>query len=637
MAFVEELCVGLSDLVVTFEPDGKKVRVKVGTTVLQAAKEAGINIRSECGGRGVCGKCKVIIRDMGAVSYISNTERKLLSQREIEEGYRLSCQAIILKDVVVMVPLESRIAVRKIEVYGFERRVELNPLLRKVYVELKEPTLSDVKPDLERLLEAVEGKLGVKIEFDFDVLKGLPEILRSSKWNVTAVLWGNRLIDVEAGDTTNEVYGMAVDIGTSKIVCHLVDLKSGETLAVGSIENPQILYGEDVISRIAYASNSNHNLNILQKFVIDGVNKVFDEACRKAGVDPNKVYEAVVVGNTAMHHLFLGIQPKYLALSPYTPAVKRSINLTARDLNVGNMNPRGIVTTLPIIAGFVGADAVADIIATGIHESEENTLLVDIGTNTEVIVGNREDMICCSCASGPAFEGAHIKDGMKAVAGAIERIRITQDLEVEYETIGGEKPRGLCGSAVIDVVAEMFKHGIIDFHGKFNTNIPTSRLRKTERGFEFVIAWKNETATGREITITQKDIRELQLAKAAIYTGCSILMKKKNLREEDIDKLLIAGAFGNYINPENAKIIGLIPDIPTEKVRFVGNTAVMGAKMALISKEVREIAESLTKIVRYHELAADPDFNSEFINAIPIPNSIIDRFPSVKKYIQSRI
>jgi uncharacterized 2Fe-2S/4Fe-4S cluster protein (DUF4445 family) len=226
---------------------------------------------------------------------------------------------------------------------------------------------------------------------------------------------------------------------------------------------------------------------------------------------------------------------------------------------------------------------------------------------------------------------------MKAVAGAIERIRITQDLEVEYETIGGEKPRGLCGSAVIDVVAEMFKHGIIDFHGKFNTNIPTSRLRKTERGFEFVIAWKNETATGREITITQKDIRELQLAKAAIYTGCSILMKKKNLREEDIDKLLIAGAFGNYINPENAKIIGLIPDIPTEKVRFVGNTAVMGAKMALISREVREIAESLTKIVRYHELAADPDFNSEFINAIPIPNSIIDRFPSVKKYIQSRI
>jgi len=622
---------------VIFEPDGKRVRVEAGITILQAVKEAGIIIRSECGGRGVCGKCKVIVKNADAISEISSIERKLLSQCEIEEGYRLSCQTRIFKDVMVMIPLESRVETRKMEVHGVERRVEINPIIRKVYVELKEPTLSDIKPDLERLLEAVEERLGIRgvLEFDFNVLRKLPEILRSSKWNVTAVLWSNRLIDVEPGDTTNEIFGMAVDIGTSKIVCHLVDLKSGETLAVGSMENPQILYGEDVISRIAYASSSNHNLDSLQKLVVDGINKVFVEVCQKAGVNPDKVYEAVVVGNTAMHHLFLGIQPKYLALSPYTPAFKGSITLMAKNLNINQMNSGGIITTLPLIAGFVGADAVADILATGIHESEDNVLLVDIGTNTEIIVGNKEDMICCSCASGPAFEGVHIKDGMKAVTGAIERIRITRNFEVEYETIGGVKPRGLCGSAVIDVVAEMFKHGIIDCNGKFNLSVSIPRLKRTERGFEFVIAWQNETATGREITITQKDIRELQLAKAAIYTGCSILMRKKNLREYDISTLFIAGAFGNYINPENAKIIGLIPDIPTEKIKFVGNTAVMGAKMALISKEVRQTAESLSKLVRYHELAADPDFHSEFINAIPIPNRIIDRFPSVKTYIQS--
>jgi len=626
----------LSGLSVTFEPDGKKVMVKAGTNILQAAKEAGVGIRSECGGKGVCGKCKVIIKSADAVSEVSSVEEKLLSKHEIRESYRLSCQTRILKNVVVMVPPESRVETRKIELYGIEREVEINPLVRKVHMKLEKPTLSDVKPDLERLLEAVEEQLEVKggLEIDFNVLKELPETLRSSNWDVTVVLWNKRLISVESGDTTNEMFGVAVDIGTSKIVCHLVDLKSGKTIAVGSIENPQVLYGEDVISRITYASNGVLNLNSLQRLVIEGINKILGEACQNAGIDPNRVYEAVVVGNTAMHHLFLGIQPKYLALSPYTPAVKRSISIAAKNLNIGNMNTNGVVTTLPIIAGFVGADAVADILATGMHESEDNTLLVDIGTNTEIVVGNKEDMICCSCASGPAFEGVHIKDGMKAVSGAIERVRITPNLEVEYETIGGGKPRGLCGSAVIDAVAEMFKHGIIDHHGKFNTNVETPRLKRTDEGLEFIIAWRNETATGREITITQRDVRELQLAKAAIYTGCSILMKRKKLEEKEINTLFIAGAFGNYINPENAKVIGLIPDVPAEKIKFVGNTAVMGAKMALISKGIRQAAESLIRVVRYHELAADPDFNSEFINAIPIPNRVIDKFPSAKKYVK---
>jgi uncharacterized 2Fe-2S/4Fe-4S cluster protein (DUF4445 family) len=258
---------------------------------------------------------------------------------------------------------------------------------------------------------------------------------------------------------------------------------------------------------------------------------------------------------------------------------------------------------------------------------------VDIGTNTEIIVGNKEDMICCSCASGPAFEGAHIKDGMKAVTGAIERLRINPNLEVEYETIGGGKPRGLCGSAVIDAVAEMFKHGIIDNHGKFNPNMKTPRLKRTNEGLEFTIAWQNETATGKEITITQKDIRELQLAKAAIHAGCSILMKKKNLKKEEINTLFIAGAFGNYINPENAKVIGLIPDIPREKIKFVGNAAVAGAKMAIISRNARESINSIVRFVQYHELAADPNFNSEFINSLYIPRRVTDNFLRIKRIV----
>jgi uncharacterized 2Fe-2S/4Fe-4S cluster protein (DUF4445 family) len=626
---------GSSELRVFFEPNGRRVKTEAGTTALEAAKKAGVGIRSECGGKGVCGKCKIIIKSSEAVSEMSCAERKLLSQHDVEEGYRLACQTIILKDVMILIPPESRIETRKIEVYGIERGVELNPLIRKLHVKLSEPTLSDIRPDLERLIEAVEEQLKMNeaLGFNFEVLEKLPDTLRISNWDVTVVLWNNKIINVECGNTANEMFGLAVDIGTSKIVGHLVNLKTGETVAAGSFENPQVIYGEDVISRITYASTGSSNLDALQKLVVDGVNNVLGEACQKAKVNPDKVYETVVVGNTAMHHLFLGIQPKYLAISPYTPALRRSISVESKNLNI-KMYSNGLVTALPIIAGFVGADALADLLATGMHESDDSSLLIDVGTNTEIIVGKKEDIICCSCASGPAFEGAHIKHGIKAVTGAIERVCITPNLEVEYETIGDEKPRGICGSAVLDAVAEMFKHGIIDHHGKFNSNVATPRLKRTAEGLEFIIAWPNETVTGKEITVTQKDIREIQLAKAAIYAGCSILMKKKKLNEENVDTLFMAGAFGNYMNPENAKIIGLIPDIPIEKIKFVGNAAVTGAKMALISKKARESVNSLLKVIRYHELAADPNFNSEFINAIPIPNKIIHRFPSVKKYFQ---
>jgi len=618
--------------VVIFEPDGRRIEVAIGATVLQAAEKAGLGIRSECGGEGICGKCRVIVRNAEALNRLTEAEMNLLSELEIDSGFRLACQARILGNVTVMIPPESRLKLRKIQVDGLEKSVELNPAVEKIHLLLPKPTLSDVRPDLERLLDALSQVAGLDdVEIDYEVLKKLPSILHDSNWDVTVVGWGNRrIIAVEPGDTSGEYFGFAVDIGTSKIVGYLVDLRNGKTVGVGSIENPQILYGEDIITRITFATAKPGNLEMLQKLVIDGINRIIHDACEKAGISQNRIYELTVAGNTAIHHFFLAIQPKYIALSPFTPAVKREVNVRARELGI-KANPGAVVTVLPLVAGVVGADAVADVLSSGMHESNDLSLLIDIGTNTEIFIGNSEDIISCSCASGPAFEGVHIKHGMKAETGAIERVRIGSDYEVEYETIDDAKPIGICGSAMIDLVAEMFKRGIIDNRGKFKLQIKTPRLRKNSDGTEFVVAWSEETGTGREIVVTQKDICKIQLAKAAIYAGCSILMKRKKVRRKCLDKVFIAGAFGSYINPENAKLIGLIPDVPTAKISFIGNTAVTGAKMVLISKEARKKASLISKKVRYLELAADPDFNEEFISAIFIPHKDLNRFPSVKR------
>jgi uncharacterized 2Fe-2S/4Fe-4S cluster protein (DUF4445 family) len=624
------------NLDILFEPQAKKIRTLKGTTVFQAAKDAGVEIRSECGGKGLCGKCRIIVKKPDSLSELTESEKRLLSRSEINEGYRLACQARVLEDTVVVILPESSFELRRIQATGKERFLEPKPAVKKIFISLPKPSLSDIRPDYERLLNALEAiKKFEGLEIDYDVLKGLPDIIRQSNFKVTATLWDeHKIIAVEPGNTSEELFGFAVDIGTSKIVGHLVNLATGETLDIESLENPQLAYGEDIITRITFATADPKNLRSLQTLVVEAINKIINGACKRTKKDSNKIYEIVVVGNTAMHHLFLGIQPKYMALSPFTPAIKTRLSIKAGELNL-RINPSGIVTVLPVIAGFVGADAVADVLATGVCDSSDISLLIDIGTNTEIFIGNSEDMLSCSCASGPAFEGFHIKHGMKAVTGAIEKIRIDSNLEVEYETIGREKPIGLCGSAMIDTVAEMFRHKIIDRSGKINRDIKTPRLRKSNGELEFVIAWGDETKTKKDITVTQKDIREIQLAKAAIYAGCSILMKRKKLKEKDIAKIFIAGAFGNYLNPENAKIVGLIPDVPLEKVEFVGNTAIVGAKMALISKEARKRADEIAKKVRYLELAADPSFEKEFLKATLIPHESLNRFPSIRRFLRS--
>lgn len=628
----------MDKVTVIFEPEGGQVTVSFGTTILQAANQAGVRIRSECGGEGKCGKCRVIIKNQEYINKLTESEAILLNSEEVQKGFRLACCSKIAQNsgkLTVLVPKESRISERKFQEKGVERHVPLSPIISKYLISLQEPTLSDVRPDAERILECLRREHCLELNIDFEVLKNLPRILRDSNWNMTAVVWNNQeIISIEAGNTLKNVLGLAIDLGTSKIVTQLVELSTGKTLATASVENPQLMYGEDILSRITFSKRNEENLMLLQKLAVQGINDTIDKLCFDTNLDISNVYGAIVVGNTAMHHLFLGIRPEYLAVSPFTPAISKSVCVKSEELNI-RMYPRGIVNFLPVIAGFVGADAVADLIACGICDMEDTSLLIDIGTNTEVFVSSAKDTLSCSCASGPAFEGAHISHGMKAVSGAIEKVRIDEDMyEVEYDTIHDKKPIGLCGSAIVDAVAEMLRCGIIDPSGRFNHGIDTPRLKKFENNLEFIVAWPDETGIGREISISEKDISEIQLAKAAIYAGCSILMKRKKVDRTEIDRILIAGAFGTNINPESAKLIGLIPDVPSTRIDFVGNTAIAGAKMALISKSIREESRVISKRVRYLELANDPDFSEEFLNALYFPHRHIKRFPSVSTIIE---
>lgn len=618
-------------ITLVFEPDGVKLKFRKGIAILHALKEAGLKIRSECGGRGVCGKCKIIIQGALSFSAVTDAERERLSVFELKSGYRLACSCSAFKNAGIFLPEESRVLTRKLLIEGTERSVKVEPTIRKVYVKIPKPSLNDIRSDVQRLQDSLKDIYRIETtEIDQKLLKKLPKILRNANWKITVTILDEKeIISVEPGDTTKKAYGVAIDIGTSKIICYLSDLTNGELIGTGSMENPQVMYGEDVISRIAYASQSDASLKKLQKLVIDGVNTVISEACEKSRLGLQNIYEITVVGNTAMHHIFLGVQPMYLGLAPYVPAINRPINEKARNLSI-KANPSANVHVLPIIAGFVGADAVADIISTGIYESNDLSMMVDIGTNTEVVIGDKDGITACSCASGPAFEGAHIKCGMKAVTGAIERLQIDpKNCEVRYQTIGDAKPIGLCGSAIIDAVASLLKCQIIDRNGRLSDLSLTPKQKIINGEKSFIIASKEEGAT-RDIMITQKDIKEVQLAKAAIYTGCYILMKKKDAEPRDIKKFYVAGAFGNYINLENAKLIGMLPDIPTEFITFVGNAAGAGARMALISKTQRRVAVSISRKVDYVELALDPDFQMEFALATCFPHKDLDRFPSFK-------
>jgi uncharacterized 2Fe-2S/4Fe-4S cluster protein (DUF4445 family) len=610
---------------VEFPEQQRRASVTVGRTLLDAVHAARLEVSNVCAGRGVCGKCRVVVTSGSEfLSPATDLERMSLSDADIQQGFRIACCARITAPgpLSIQIPPESLTEAQQLLVAGTQPNVELNPILEKQFLTLPQASLTDFRPDLERLIEVLETRSKLpRLRPSYAALKGLPEAMRKGQWNVTVTVTDDGLIIwIDAGRTDNRLYGFALDVGTTKLAGYLVDLRTGIILGKASLTNPQVAYGADVISRISYASKGQEELAELQRKVVEAANSLIQECCAQAKVEARDIFQVVIVGNTAMHHIFLGIPPKYVALAPYTAVLRSSFQTYARELGIV-ANPGCLLSALPCVAGFVGADAIADILATEMHRSPSIALLVDIGTNTEIVLGDHRRLVSCSSPSGPAFEGAQIKHGMRAEVGAIERVWIDPGtFEAGYSTIGGVKPRGLCGSAVIDAIASMRRTGIIDVNGRIGSSTGSKRIRSQNGPPEYVVAWKEETQTGRDIVITQHDIEEIKLAKAAVHSGIMILANQFNVQVKDITRIFIAGAFGTYVDPYSARTIGMYPDIPLGRISFVGNTAGSGARMALLSKQKCAEAQRIAEALEYVELAADPDFQEEFVNSLYIPH-----------------
>jgi len=608
----------LAKYTVKFKPDGKVATVEEGTTLTKAADIAGITIDSPCGGKGTCGKCKVMVY-AGNVEPPNEAEERFFTHDELKDGLRLACQTVVSSDLEVVVPQDSRIRAIKILSAGIGREVRLHPNISKIYVELPEQTLERQISDFTNIKEALKSKFP-DVKTDLNMLREIPSILRKSKFKVTLVLNDNKLIDIEPGDTTKKNYGIAIDIGTTTVVSTVIDLNTGNDLAVASALNTQATHGADVVSRINYTVENENGLNELGDRIAQVINQINEYACAEARVDSRNIHEMTVVGNTTMTHLFLKVPTRNLAVMPYVGVFSDPVEVTATKMGF-NVNPCANVYVLPNIAGFVGADTVGVILASALNRSESVKLAIDIGTNGEVALGSHEKLLTCSTAAGPAFEGAMITHGMRGAPGAIERVEIT-DSPI-CQVIRGGNPIGICGSGLIDVVAEMLRLGIVDETGRMtdpdeldiSAELKTYIRRNDEYGLHFVLY----ESDGQRVVITQRDIRQVQLAKGAIKAGVEILMRRLGIKLEDVSEVLLAGAFGNYIKKENAIRLGLIPNFPLDKVHFIGNAAAAGAKMALMSKEAREEAIRISKSTEYVELATDPNFQNEFMDAMMFP------------------
>ncbi|MCL5734235.1 MAG: ASKHA domain-containing protein [Actinobacteria bacterium] len=592
---------------IDFQPVGRRIYTHDGADVYLAAREDGVGLTSLCAGEGTCGKCKIRVVS-GEVSPLHEREREALSVEEIAQGYRLACLTQVHGDIRVEIPLESFAVSQRVELSGQEKTVVVDPVIRTLIVELTGPSQTDNRSDQARLVDHLSERHGLSdIQIDLYAQRRLSVILRENEWRAKLGLHGNEV--VMAGRVEDRVLGLAVDLGTTSIAAYLTDLETGEALAAKGMMNPQIAYGEDVISRISYAID--HDGEPLRQIVVEGINKLIGELCSAPGLAADGIAEVVLVGNTAMHHLLLGLPVRQLLLAPYVAAVTGSLYTKCRDVGV-LVSSGASIYTMPNIGSFVGADHVAMLLASELNDSRVTALGIDIGTNTEITLSANGRLSCCSCASGPAFEGAHIKNGMRAVAGAIEKVKIEGD-SVTVETINQRPPVGLCGSGVLDAVAQLLENGIIDTMGKLGSH---PRVQSTDKGKEFVLAGRDESGTGKEITLTEKDIGEIQLAKGAIASGISILLQDADIAWHEIDEVVIAGAFGTYIDVASAVGIGMLPPLPLQRFSQVGNAAGVGAKLALISKAQRRVAMDIAQRVNHVELTRFTGYPRVFANAL---------------------
>jgi uncharacterized 2Fe-2S/4Fe-4S cluster protein (DUF4445 family) len=594
---------------VDFEPVGRRGKCRRNESLLACARRLGVGISSVCGGKGTCHSCKVQLLS-GAVSKPTRSEMETFSPRELKEGWRLACQTYPTSDCKLMVPAESMTTPQRLQVEGLEVAVPPEPAIRAYRLKLAAPSLAAPQADADRLLMALnqQNKLNCN-RVDTNALRVLPDQLRSWKWECQAIVRNNEVTALLP--PSSRQLGLAIDLGTTKIAGYLVDLSSGQTLAAKGIMNPQISYGEDIISRMAAVVHSPDNAAAVQKLAADAINKLAIDLCAEVSAKTEEVVEAVVVGNTAMHHLFLRLPVKQLALSPFVPAVSRAVEVKAGELGL-NIAPGAYVHLLPNIAGFVGADHVAVLLAMKAWRAKGPVLTLDIGTNTEVSLIYKGKITATSCASGPAFEGGHIKYGMRATAGAIERVRIAGN-KIQYQTINRAPPVGICGSGILDALSQLYLVGAIDKSGRIIKSHP--RVRRSKGQDEFVLVSTKERKGKPAITITQHDVRELQLAKAAIRTGIQVLLETNGCPEDKIRQVIIAGAFGTYIDVASAVATGMLPSLPLNRFHQAGNAAGTGARLALISLKERAEAQAVASRVNYIELASSPRFEPIFMQA----------------------
>lgn len=641
-------------------PSGRRGRVEHGTLVLDAARKLGVEIESICGGRQTCEKCRVVV-EVGRFDKhgITSIEEHLSPRTEVEIALlkklgtpeqRLSCNARILGDLLISVPESSRAKKQIIRKGASERTIEVAPVIRQVYVVVEKAQLGMHRGDWGRLQDALAEQWGLTgLSIELQTLRHLQSTLRKEDWKVTVTIWEERqVIDVQPGYQEG-AYGLAVDVGSTTVASYLCDLRTGELLATESTMNPQVSYGEDLMSRISYAMSNPDGLQKMNDAIIETINKLAAQAARSANIGKQKIYETTLVGNTTMIHILLGIDPIELGGAPFALANRDAMDLKARELGL-RLHPNANVHILPSQAGHVGADNVGVLIAEEPYLKQGIILTIDVGTNAEIVLNSPSWMYSASSPTGPAFEGGQISSGMRAAPGAIERVRIDPDTKLpRFKVIGDERwsdtwqmgtsvslddqPRhlaaGICGSGIIEVVAELFLAGVLTPEGRFNPELACDRLvwDENHRKAAYILATAEQTSSGAPVLITQDDVRNIQLAKAALYAGAKLLMRRANV--QNVDEIIMAGAFGSYIDPKHAMVLGLIPDCKLENVHAVGNAAGDGARIALLNRFKRRQAEEIANRVKYIETAVDPNFQEEFVRALHLPH-MVDSFPHLE-------
>ncbi len=653
-----------NDPLVIFTPSGKRGSFPVGTPILTAARQLGVDLDSVCGGRGICSKCQIqpaygefskhgVTVEKDALSEWNSVEERYKSKRSMIDGRRLGCQAQIQGNAVIDVPPESQVHKQVVRKRAEVRDITMDPSTKLYYVEVQQPDMHDPSGDLERLVDALRDQWDLPhLEADLRILQTMQPILRKGEWKVTCAvhlgddMFSPRIMHIWPGFYDGTIYGLAVDLGSTTIAGHLCDLQTGEVVASSGIMNPQIRFGEDLMSRVSYSMMNQNGAEEMTRAVREGMNALFVNIASEAEIDRDLIVDAVFVCNPVMHHLFLGVDPFELGQAPFALATSDAISLRAIELDL-NLHPAARVYFLPCIAGHVGADAAAVALSEAPNKSDDLVLVVDVGTNAEILLGNKEKVLACSSPTGPAFEGAQISSGQRAAPGAIEHIEIDPiTKEPRFSVIGSDiwsdeegfdasilssGITGICGSGIIELVAEMRIGGIIDGPGLIGSPDQTG----TERCFldgrtHSYLVWDGSAEGGPKITVTNRDIREIQMAKAALYSGARLLMDKFNV--DRVDRIVLAGAFGAHISPKHAMVLGMIPDCPLEKVTSAGNAAGTGARIALLNKKARTEIEATVREIHKIETAIEPRFQEHFVNASAIPNSV-ETFPILAKIV----